>query len=161
MVVIFISGLQLAAWRSNDAEMSQWPPIWNKECAQLCAYLKVSYFCDCNKELNKKSENDDMCCTSSDADDNEMTFHLGWNVLPITCGFEVLLFAWWRLQFCDIVQFGSLLSKFWGSLMFLDKREATSFSRTLVTNYQSTLCYIPDNLIPAWKFQFSTTNQEK
>jgi hypothetical protein len=49
----------------------------------------------------------------------------------------------------DAMQFGSLLRKFWGSLMFLDKREATSFSRTLVTYYQPTLCYIPDNLTPA------------
>jgi len=26
VVVIFISGLQLVAWGSNDAEVSQWPP---------------------------------------------------------------------------------------------------------------------------------------
>jgi hypothetical protein len=41
-----------------------------------CACLKVLYFCDCNKELNKKSENDDMCCSSSDAGVNKMAFHL-------------------------------------------------------------------------------------
>lgn len=67
----------MAAQRSNDAEMSKWPLDINEGCTQFCAFLKVLYFCDCSKELNKKSENDDMCCTSSDADDNEMTFHLG------------------------------------------------------------------------------------
>jgi hypothetical protein len=48
-----------------------------KDAHKICVCLKVLYFCDCNKELNKRSENDDICCISSDADDNEMTFHLG------------------------------------------------------------------------------------